>query len=211
MQIEHPVSNDAPPPDDSAAPGNGVELSSLVGQNLRRLRRRQGLSLERLAQASGVSRAMLGQIENAKSVPTIGLLWKVANALELPFAQLLSLPGDHGPVVLRRQQAKLLYSSDGAFISRALFPFEGQRKAEFYELRIGAGHHEAVDAHRLGTRENLIVTQGSVEIGIGDEKPVTLAAGDALLFEADVPHSYRNLTNSEAVLYLVMTYTDTAV
>ena len=210
MRIEAPLSEDSQPPDDNAAPGNGVQLSSLVGQNLRRLRRRQGLSLERLAQASGVSRAMLGQIENAKSVPTIGLLRKVANALELPFAQLLSLPGDHGPVILRRHQAKLLSSSDGAFVSRALFPFEGQRKAEFYELRIGARHNEAVDAHRPGTRENLIVAQGSVEIGIGEHKPVALAEGDALLFEADVPHSYRNLTNSEAVIYLVITYPDAA-
>jgi transcriptional regulator with XRE-family HTH domain len=155
MQIECPVSDEPPPPDGSAALAKGVELSSLVGQNLRRLRRRPGLSLERLAQASGVSRAMLGQIENAKSVPTIGLLWKIANALELPLAQLLSLPGDHGPVVLRRHQAKLLSSSDGAFVSRALFPFEEQRKAEFYELRIGAWHHKAADAHRPGTRENL--------------------------------------------------------
>jgi DNA-binding XRE family transcriptional regulator len=47
------------------------ELSIIVGSNLRRLRRRQGHSLERLAQLSGVSRAMLGQIETGK--PTINL------------------------------------------------------------------------------------------------------------------------------------------
>jgi quercetin dioxygenase-like cupin family protein len=45
---------------------------------------------------------------------------------------------------------------------------------------------------------------------VGSEKPQTLAEGDAVLFEADVPHVYRNLVASEAVLYLVMTYADIA-
>ena len=69
---------------DPTAPSNdpGIaseeDLAHVLGRNLRRLRTRQGLSLERLAKVSGVSRAMLGQIELGRSVPTIGLLWKVA-------------------------------------------------------------------------------------------------------------------------------------
>src|SRR5689334_13134976 len=62
------------------------ELSAAVGRNLRRIRTRQGLSLERLAKVTGVSRAMLGQIENVKSTPTIALLWKIATALNVPFS-----------------------------------------------------------------------------------------------------------------------------
>ena len=66
------------------------ELASRVGNNLRRLRTKRGHSLERLAKLSGVSRAMLGQIELGRSVPTIALLWKVARALEVPFSALTS-------------------------------------------------------------------------------------------------------------------------
>lgn len=151
---------------------------------------------------------MLGQIETGKSVPTIGLLWKVANALNVPFANLLHTGAPRGSVVLRRAEAKLLTSSQGQFSSRALFPFEGQHDVEFYELRIGPLHREAADAHAAGTRENLIVVQGVVELTVGSEKPQTLTEGDAILFDADVPHVYRNLVASEAVLYLVMTYAD---
>jgi quercetin dioxygenase-like cupin family protein len=50
---------------------------------------------------------------------------------------------------------------------------------------------------------------GAVEISTAKERPVTLAEGDAVLFEADVPHSYSNLGSTEAVLYLVMTYVET--
>ena len=175
---------------------------------MRRLRMRRGHSLERLAKHSGVSRAMLGQIETGKSIPTIGLLWKVANALDVPFANLLQPSTPRGAVILRRSDAKLLTSSQGQFTSRALFPFEGSRNVEFYELRIAPLHREAAEAHAPGTRENLTVVRGVVEITAGSDKPLTLAEGDAVLFEADVPHVYKNLVATEAVLYLVMTHTD---
>jgi len=194
----------------SSSPGidGPVDLPIIVGRNLRRLRIRRGHSLERLAKQSGVSRAMLGQIETGKSVPTIALLWKVANALNVPFANLLQSDEPRGAVVLRHSDAKLLTSSQGQFTSRALFPFETGRRVEFYELRIAPLHREAAEAHAAGTRENLFVAKGVVEITAGTEKPMTLAEGDAVLFEADVPHVYKNLVATEAVLYLVMTYVE---
>jgi transcriptional regulator with XRE-family HTH domain len=185
------------------------ELSALVGGNLRRLRTKRGLSLEKLAKLSGVSRAMLGQIETAKSVPSIGVLWKVATALKVPFAALIATTRPTGPVVLRRDDAKVLEASDGKFSSRALFPFDEERKVEFYELRIGPSHTEIAEAHAPGTFENLFVAKGVIEIALAGEANQTLSEGDAILFKADVGHHYRNLGNTEAVLYLVMTYTET--
>ena len=185
-----------------------TELSAILGKNLRRLRTQRGYSLERLAKLSGVSRAMLGQIETGKSTPTINLLWKVATALEVPFANLLAAQATSGTAVLRRDEAKVLSSSDGRFTSRALFPFDSERRVEFYELRLAPNHREDADAHAPGTKENLIVVKGTMQITTDQIRPVTLAEGDAIVFEADVPHSYRNLASSEAVLYLVMTYVE---
>jgi len=185
-----------------------VELPIVVGRNLRRLRTRQGYSLERLAKLSGVSRAMLGQIETGKSAPTISLLWKVVTALGVPFANLLAAPTSSGTAVLSRDDAKLLSSSDGRFTSRALFPFDSERRVEFYELRVAPNHRESAEAHAPGTKENLIVARGAVEIATAQTRPVTLSEGDAILFDADVAHSYRNLGSTEAVLYLVMTYVE---
>ena len=185
-----------------------VDLPLIVGRNLRRLRVRQGLSLERLAKQSGVSRAMLGQIETGKSVPTIGLLWKIATALGVPFANLIATDDSRGMLVLRRTSAKLLSSNQGQFTSRALFPFDSERHVEFYELKLAPLHRENADAHAPGTRENLVVARGTIEIISGSERPVTLSEGDAILFEADMPHSYRNLGTEEAILFLVMTYVE---
>src|SRR5579871_1235604 len=67
-----------------------ADLAPVVGRNLRKLRTQRGLSLERLAKGSGVSRAMLGQIELGQSAPTINVLWKIARALGIPFSALIT-------------------------------------------------------------------------------------------------------------------------
>jgi len=193
----------------AAAISSSDELPAIVGSNLRRLRTRRGLSLERLASISGVSRAMLGQIETGKSVPTISLLWKVATSLDVPFSALIAAEDTNSTVVLKREKAKILESSQGRFTSRALFPFDEKRKAEFYELRIAPKHVEESEAHAVGTIENLTVAKGRVEIELNGARTELLAEGDSIFFKADVPHSYRNIDPKEtAVVYLVMTYVE---
>jgi transcriptional regulator with XRE-family HTH domain len=176
-----------------------------VGANLRRLRSRRGLSLERLAQRSGVSRAMLSQIELGHSAPTITLLWKVARALDVTFSALITEHGAAAPTVLSSRAGKLLTNQDGTFTSRALFPFDKPRRTEFYELRLKVAGEERAHPHPPGTLENLVITTGAVEIGV-DRETHRLAAGDAILFGADVPHFYRNVGRVDALMYLVMTY-----
>jgi transcriptional regulator with XRE-family HTH domain len=185
-----------------------ADLTPVVGENLKRLRAQRGLSLERLAQQSGVSRAMLGQIELGQSAPTINVLWKIARGLGVTFSTLIAARAQGGPVVLRLSDAKLLTSSDHKFSSRALFPVNEPRRVEFYELRLKPGGVENAEAHAPGTVENLVVAVGSVEIEVRGTHH-QLGVGDALLFEADAPHVYRNLGKSEAQMFLVMTYAET--
>lgn len=194
---------------EQAGGAGAADLAPLVGQNLRRLRTQRGLSLERLAKLSSVSRAMLGQIELGQSAPTINVMWKIARALELPFSALITSTAVGGTRVMRAAQAKRLTSHDGSFSSRALFPFDEPRKAEFYELRLKPKSVELAEAHAPGTIENLVVTRGTVAIDLPDGRH-QLRAGDAIVFEAGVPHAYRNVGNTEAVMYLVMTYADHA-
>jgi len=185
-----------------------VAFLPAVGSNLRRLRTRRGLSLERLAHKSGVSRAMLSQVELGRSAPTINVLWKVARALGVTFSALLSTNLDASPVLLRESSAKRLSSLDGSFSSRALFPFDRPRRVEFYELRLKPHALEEADPHPPGTAENIVVNAGAVTITVGTSAHA-LNQGDALLFAADVPHSYCNRGDDDALMYLVMTYAET--
>jgi transcriptional regulator with XRE-family HTH domain len=198
------------PPSESppeTVPGAATDLAPVVGANLRRLRVKRGLSLEKLSRLSGVSRAMLGQIELGQSAPTINVLWKISTALGVPFSGLIGQRQAGGVVVLRGESAKSLTSHDGAFSSRALFPFDAPRRVEFYELTLSAHGEEKADAHAPGTVENLVVARGACEIEVeGARHP--LGQGDAMVFEADAPHVYRNLGDAPAVMYLVMTYAE---
>jgi len=184
----------------------GGNLGVVVGANLRRLRRQRGLSLDSLAKISGVSRAMLSQIEIGQSVPSINVVFKVARAFGLPFSALLAGSARRAHV-MPAGTAKTLRSASGEFSSRALFPFSTKHRTEFYELRLLAGGVEHADAHAPGTMENLIVVRGELEITTASGQYL-LRAGDAFLFQADEPHKYRNLANEEALIYLVMTYQD---
>jgi len=186
-------------------PAETTDLTPILGANLRRLRIRRGLSLERLARASGVSRAMLGQIELGQSTPTINVVWKIARSLSVPFSALISHCVRPRTAVLRGERAKVLTSADGSFISRALFPFDEARKVEFYELRLGPQGREVAEAHPAGTTENLVVSAGSLSLLVDSER-LSLEAGDAVFFEADVPHEYFNPGDRDTVMYLVMTY-----
>jgi transcriptional regulator with XRE-family HTH domain len=181
------------------------DLVPVLAANLRRLRTKRGLSLERLAKLSGVSRAMLSQVELAYSAPTINVIWRIARALEVPFGALLRASEPASAQVFRAAQAKVLASHDGAFTSRALFAFDLPRRTEFYELRIRSRSAEHADAHAPGTTEHLVVASGSVVVGVGQEN-VQLQTGDAIAFAADVPHRYENPELAPAVLYLVMSY-----
>jgi len=188
-----------------AFPKASPDLTPIVGANLRRLRTKRGLSLERLARASGVSRAMLSQIELGKSTPTINVVWRIASALDVPFSALITEVHAKRPAVLHASTARVLTSHDGAFVSRALFPVDQLRLAEFYELRLAPRSIERAEAHPVGTTENLVVVGGALNLVVNGERH-RLDVGDAILFEADVPHQYRNEGDVPLHMFLVMTY-----
>lgn len=201
-----PVSSGAPIELTQRTEDAPIALARAVGENLRRLRRRQGYSLEKLSKLSSVSRAMLGQIETGRSVPTVSLLAKISLALDVSVASLLTPQDTIETDVLRAGKTHSIVSSEGRFVARALFPLGGERKVEFYEVTIAPAHIELAKAHAPGTRENLTIVHGSVEIQIGRERPIRLGDGDSVVFAADQPHTYRNLGSEPAVLYLVVTY-----
>ena len=203
------------PPGSGAAPRAAIdqargddlgaaELAQRVAENLRRKRKARNMSLDDLARASGVSRAALSQVETVKTNPTVGLLWKIAVGLGVPFAELIGAPKG-GVSVLRRTDAQVLRSVDGKLESRALVPAGASPMVELYELRLSARSSHASEAHAQGTNELLVVLSGQLRMRIDDEQH-DLAAGDSIAFPADRPHIYENPGSSESRYYNVIVY-----
>ncbi|MFC6298999.1 helix-turn-helix domain-containing protein [Pseudomonas sp. CCM 7893] len=180
-------------------------IGQQVAQNLQRLRSKRHLSLDALARACGVSRAMLAQIESGRSVPSIKVLCKIAKGLKVSVAAFLENRAFEGVELLPAQQSKRLVSASGVFVSRALFPYDMARQSEFYEIRLSALGEEISEGHGPGIQENLVVAQGVLEVSVNEERYL-LSTGDSILFYADQPHRYRNPADSEALAFLVITY-----
>ncbi len=182
-----------------------ARVAKIVGESLREYRRRQGHSLDTLALASGVSRAMLGQIETGKSVPTITVLWKIADALGVPVAQLVGNLEAPQFLVARRDEARPTATTAGRFESRPIAPADNAPDHTFSEIRIAAGHRETIAPRRELGRASLVVARGSVDIIIGDGEPVHLAEGDAIFFSAAIAHVIACRGDEDGILYLVVT------
>ncbi len=184
------------------------DLTLVIAARLRaRLRQEQG-ALEKLADYTGVDGDLLSAIVNGHRAPSIDLLWKIANALDVPFGSLIAAPKRGGAAVIRKTEANVLVSSGGAFRSRALTSFGHNPRVEIYELTIRRQHFEQSQAHAPGTSENLLVVRGELEIVSGREPPYRLGAGDAIHFDADVPHSYRALGEGDVLAHLILSYED---
>ena len=189
--------------DDYAPTIPEAAIPAALGRNLRRLRTRQGLSLERLARLSGVSRAMLGQIELGRSAPTITVLWKIARALDVTLTALTRLDGRGEVLLMREDQARSFVSPDGLVRSRLLVPPGEGRGADFLEIRLRPGGCETGVGSPPGSSANMVVAEGTVELRVGKGLH-RLAAGDAVLFEAELPYSCRNVGDVDARLFLVL-------
>jgi transcriptional regulator with XRE-family HTH domain len=180
-------------------------VAVLIQERLKSLRTRAGLSLDKLSKLAGVSRGMLSQIELGRSVPSITVLSRIAVAFDVPVSAFLAPESEVRARVLRHGETQELRSPDGKYVSRALFPFVGERRTEFFELRLEPGGALESAAHERGTTENLVVSRGRVIVEVAGQESA-LAAGDSIYFVADVPHSYRNGGTEPALAYLVMTY-----
>jgi transcriptional regulator with XRE-family HTH domain len=189
-----------PPGDEMGA----AELTARVAANLREQRRRRDMSLDELAQVTGVSRAALSQIETCKTNPSIGVLWKIAAGLAIPFAELIG-ETQRAVTVLRRGDAQVLRSADRKFESRPLMPASGSSPVEVYELRLAPRSRHISDAHGPGTRELVVVLTGALRMVVGDHSE-DLGAGDAMLFNANLPHAYENPSAAEARYHDVIIY-----
>ena len=174
-----------------------------VGTNLRRLRHAQGYSLETLAKRSGVSRAMLGQIETGKSVPTITLIWKVSKALGIPATALIAQTTEPRSTVLTKETIRTIASNNGGFLQRTFSHPETDQPFDFSEFEIAGGHREVVPVYPWGARATLLVTAGLVEIELNSGASTRLNTGDAILYQADSAHALFNPLPERATGFLI--------
>lgn len=179
-----------------------------VGKNLQAIRKSRGLSLDNTAELTGVSKAMLGQIERGDSNPTISVLWRIVNGLNISFTTLIE-EVDAEVTVVNPDDTQPFLEEGGNYRAYPLFPYNLRTKFESYLVRIEPGCEHQSEAHNDGVEEYVFVQEGVLELYYG-ETPFEIQAGSAAHFSANRPHRYRNPGNSTTSFYTVIYYADAA-
>jgi transcriptional regulator with XRE-family HTH domain len=141
---------------------------------------------------SGVSKAMVSQIERGESNPTVATLWKVALGLKISFSELITEKRAHiessATPTSRPSSTTPPASKSSPSSPRAGPPLRNIPR----HPRPHASH--ASDPHATHSEEYIFIIEGAIEIIIGSAA-YRLAAGDAIHTHADKPHFYRNLAD----------------
>ncbi|HET7271716.1 MAG TPA: XRE family transcriptional regulator [Rubrobacter sp.] len=194
--------------DDVAASGTSTMVAAVssgrLGGRVRELRSRRGLTLNKLAELSGVSRAMISKLERGEKNPTLVVAAKLAEGLGVTLSQLAGVEERREVVVVPKNGRMIMRDPATGFERQLLSPSFAGRGVEFIRNIIPAGSTSGeFPPHRRGVDEHIVVERGTLRAILGGEEYL-LREGDALYFEADVPHRFDNAGEGECSYYLVI-------
>jgi transcriptional regulator with XRE-family HTH domain len=178
--------------------------SARLGERVKELRGRRGLTLEVLAERSGVSRAMISKLERGEKNPTLVVAAKLAEGLGVTLSQLVGMEEQREVVVVPREGRMVMRDPETGFERQLLSPTFVGRGVEFVRNEIPEGSTSGeFPPHRKGVAEYVVVERGRLRAILGGEQYL-LDEGDAVYFEADVPHRFDNAGEGECSYYLVI-------
>lgn len=157
-----------------------------IAKRLKTLRHNKGLSLDKTAKLTGVSKAMLGQIERTESSPTIATLWKIASGLNASFSSFFS-------DVDTAETDERTFPNDANMQITVLFPFSQDTAMEMFEIALTHYHEQMSSAHSSGVVEHIVVLSGQLAV-FYDGTWHNLATGQCVRFLSDQTHGYKALT-----------------
>jgi len=177
-----------------------------LARKLRAIRKARGLTQEQLSNLSGVSKAMLSQIEQNKINPTVAIMLKICDALNVGIAELLDeAPRQNILHVIHESEEHYTFRKDQACEIRTLSPLSLEKNIEHYRIRLAGGGRLNSEPHFAGTEEFLYLARGRLTV-TSDKDRVELHKGDSAHYRADVPHSLINESKGVVEAFLIVRY-----
>ena len=142
------------------------QVSLKIGERLKEIRNTRQLTLDDVAELTGVSKPMLGQIERGQSSPTINILWKISTGLKIPLS-FFCKQEEAEYMVAGLDGENVITEENGGVRAYPLFPFDPIRNVEAFYIEFDAGvQHESLP-HVTGVEEYVFLVQGTLKMVIG--------------------------------------------
>ena len=180
-----------------------TQLDKNIAFNLKRIRKSKNMSLDMLAERTGVSKSMLGQIERGESNPTVSTIGKIVDGLKVPFEQLI-YDRQEFMVMPSLEEAPVFRVKEGEYRIYVMLPYDAGRNFEIYQGEVVPGAQMESESHGENTWEYLTVVSGEVELYLED-KSFRVKTGSSLYFASDRRHIYRNVGGEKAVVTMLVT------
>jgi transcriptional regulator with XRE-family HTH domain len=180
-----------------------ADIDGRIGARIRALRAERRLTLDGLAHAADVSRAMLSRIERGESSPTAQLLSKICRGLGITLSVLFSATEAPASPLSRRRDQPTWRDPATRYLRRNVSPPGTGSPVDIVEVEFPPGESVALDNLRLsGVDQHVWVLDGELEMTVGDEV-FCLGTGDCLAMRLDRPTGFRNRSD-RTVRYAVV-------
>ena len=188
-----------------------VSRTAGVGLNLRKLRAAKGLTLDRLASMSELTRGYISLVERGLKAPSIAALLRIATALDVNVAYFFDPKSTAAPryTIHRHQEEGAIPMKNGSFGLIALAAARPHKNMEpflltppFKSTRNSASNEKIQRAFHSG-EEMLFVVSGRVAIEL-DGEALELEKGDCLYFSGETPHQVHSLGRQKAEVLVVI-------
>ncbi|TYL95480.1 cupin domain-containing protein [Bradyrhizobium rifense] len=197
-------------PKDAPTTETDDAIDQRLGETVRLLRQRAGLSIQDVANKTGLSNGMISQLERARAMPSIRTLRLLSIALDVPISYFFETSDPAADVqryIVRKNNRRLLRLTASGVVKEALTP-EGTGQLELYELTLNPGASSGTDfLQHTGEKAGYILS-GSLRLWLDNEAHV-LEAGDSFRFPSIVPHMFDNPTQQAARVIWVTTLRQT--
>ena len=173
-----------------------------LGRKIRDLRLRRGLTVQQLAEATGLSKGFVSQVENGRTSPSLATLQDLAKSLETSVAYLV-VEEDQVPYVVRRTERPHM-SVNGNTSRVEVMSAQPRRNLELLHAELPPGVSMSDKRHFHHGEEVVLCVDGRVNLTCG-EHVVILEAGDSCHFDGRVPHSIENAGDLTARILIALT------
>lgn len=176
-----------------------------ISNRIKERRRDKNITVQELAARANVSKGLISQIENSRTIPSLIVLIDIVKALEIDlneFFKDIRTRSEH-PIIVRRKSDYDHFEKEhavGFHYQRIFTQFITNSTVDIVILELEPNaHRPMVETEAF---EYKYIISGEVAYIFNDEK-VNLSAGDSLLFDGRIPHTPQNLGNTTAIVLVI--------